>query len=185
LEYTPEYSKILQSPLDNFGSALHDNARKIYEVRQAMATYRTTANPNYPLMCAADHAIFKLVLLLDDYPAEMTWQVVYAAGSQVGSGGPYDWDTQRGEAIVYKECLPDATHVFTISNTRDDGICCGYGQGSYKIYWSGALVASGGAYLGPDSHTFGHSVNYAGWLGADGYGCKWYDEYASRMPILG
>jgi hypothetical protein len=128
----------------SIGSAVVDNARMINEVRATVAAYRTTvANP--PLTCpSADHGIFKLVLLLDDYPGETTWQVVNGAGTSVGSGGPYDSSTQQGEEILFEECLPIAQHTFTITDSWGDGICCGYGQGSYKIYWKGALVLSGG-----------------------------------------
>jgi hypothetical protein len=157
------------------GSALHDNARKINEVRATVAAYRTPANTNPPSTCPAGHGILKLVLLLDNYPGETTWQVVNGDGTSVASGGPYD----DSEEILYEECLPFAENTFTITDSYGDGICCGYGQGSYKIYWSGALVASGGEYLGSISHTFGQCVNYAGWKDKDGDGCSWYETNES------
>jgi hypothetical protein len=117
---------------------------------------------------------------LDNYPWETTWKVTNSAGSQIveSGGDAYDY-TLQGATVVYEECLPDAPHVFTISDTWGDGICCGYGQGSYKLYWGGALAASGGEFSETDSKTFGGCANFPGWSDSYGDDCSWYENYES------
>jgi hypothetical protein len=137
------------------GSALHDNARKIDEVRKTVAAFKPTADIIRTFACNPLHDHFKLVLVLDDFPQETTWQVVNSAGSQVASGGPYDETTQQGAEIVHEQCLPNTLHDLTISDTHGDRLCCGWGQGSYKLYLGGALAASGGTFLEADSKTVG------------------------------
>lgn len=161
------------------GSALHDNARKINEVRKTVAAFKPTADTVRPFKCDPLHDHFKLVLVLDNYPQETTWQIVNSAGLQVASGGPYDETTQKGAEIVHEQCLPDTPHDFIISDTYFDGICCGWGQGSYKLYWGGALAASGGMFSETDSKTVGGCANYNGWYDSYGDDCSWYEDNES------
>ena len=72
----------------------------------------------------------------DNYPQEITW-VLRENGIQVGNGA------FAGDTICVAET---ACIQFSIYDSANDGICCGFGVGSYNLYVDGALVHSGGDY---------------------------------------
>ena len=84
-----------------------------------------------------------LTLVLDNYPGETTWTLKNASGATLYSGGPY---STAGATITETFCLVDGCYDFQINDSYGDGICCGYGQGSYDITVNGQSVASGGAF---------------------------------------
>ena len=52
--------------------------------------------------------------------------------------------TQSNTTYTYTYCVPDTNcYIFTISDSWGDGICCGYGNGSYTISVDGNNVAVG------------------------------------------
>jgi len=67
----------------------------------------------------------------DNYAGETTWEVADSNGTILFSGGPY----AENETLFTEEwCLdPAGCYSFTIFDSYGDGICCGYGQGSYNI----------------------------------------------------
>lgn len=80
-----------------------------------------------------------LVLNLDDYGSETTWQFVQDGGGVIASGGPYnDFENIQIEeeiCVASGEC-----YTFTIFDSFEDGICCytgtqnpNYEDGSYSI----------------------------------------------------
>jgi hypothetical protein len=84
-----------------------------------------------------------LTIVLDNYPSETTWTIT-ADGLTYASGGPY---SQAGSTVVEVNCLNDGCYTFTIFDSFGDGICCGYGNGSYELRdASGNLLASGGQF---------------------------------------
>lgn len=90
----------------------------------------------------------------DNYPGETTWALTNNCnGAEVATGGPY---SSQGTLYSERICLPDAAELsFQISDTWGDGICCGYGQGSYDVTYYGQNVASGGAFGSSKVTTFG------------------------------
>ncbi len=69
-------------------------------------------------------------LTLDEFPEETTWEVTDATGAILYAGGPY---RSSGE-IVEELCLSESgCFTFTIFDALEDGICCGYGFGSYNV----------------------------------------------------
>ncbi|BAO77297.1 T9SS type A sorting domain-containing protein [Winogradskyella sp. PG-2] len=72
-------------------------------------------------------------ILTDNYGSETTWELRNSLGAIVSSGPstPYANATTYQETITipsFNEC-----YTFTISDSADDGICCGYGIGNYNI----------------------------------------------------
>ncbi len=86
-----------------------------------------------------------LTIELDNYPGETTWEITDAGGAVLASGGPY---STAGATVVEEACLSDACFDFTIYDSYGDGICCGYGNGSYSLVEdaSGTVLASGGQF---------------------------------------
>ncbi len=97
---------------------------------------------------------FEMTLLTDDYPAETTWSVVNdATGETVMSGGPYGnaaTSYTSGELV----CANSGCFTLTINDSFGDGICCGYGNGSYSFTVNGEVVAAGGSFTNSESTNF-------------------------------
>lgn len=88
-----------------------------------------------------------LTLILDNYPAETSWQFIDSNGTVLYSSPTYtegiDDFTMKTEtfAINNNEC-----YSFIINDSQGDGICCGeYGDGSYELKdENNTILASGG-----------------------------------------
>jgi cysteine-rich repeat protein len=94
----------------------------------------------------------------DDYGSETTWQIANSNGVPIAGGGPYR-DGRREDEITPLN-LPELPlgecYKFTIFDARNDGLCCGYGQGSYGLTFSGAAVTSSATFTGSqESQEFG------------------------------
>lgn len=91
----------------------------------------------------------------DNYGEETTWELRDSADNIVDSGPntSYDDNTDYQETIVipnFGEC-----YVFTILDSENDGICCGFGTGSYNLEdESGNVIISGGDFGAEESVTF-------------------------------
>ncbi|WP_242134262.1 M43 family zinc metalloprotease [Aestuariivivens marinum] len=93
-----------------------------------------------------------LTLILDDYASETNWEFRDSSNNLLYSGNyisPQDNNKTVNEEfnVVSDEC-----YTFTIFDSADDGICCGYGDGSYLLETdNNTPIASGGAFT--DSET--------------------------------
>lgn len=91
-----------------------------------------------------------LSFTFDDYPEETTWEITDADGMVVFSGGPYDGETSFNDSFF----LEDGCYTFTIFDAFGDGICCGYGSGSYSLSCAIITLAEGGEFGGEESTDF-------------------------------
>ena len=89
----------------------------------------------------------------DNYPGETTWELKDANGTVLASGGPYANSQDTYEEDV---CLPDGCYEFYIYDSFGDGICCGYGQGSFTLtnLNDNSIIYSGGAFTNQASVDF-------------------------------
>merc|ERR1712176_1278693 len=134
------------------------NARRIIEKRVEVAGYLPTrvgtpsATPTSQLTPCNGKSV-AVNIKTDNYPAETSWTIQDNCGAGlVGSGSGY---SAANADISELLCLPDSEYTFTISDQYGDGICCGYGQGSYSLIVDGSLVKSGGQFTSSDDYTFG------------------------------
>ncbi|MCI4669414.1 MAG: T9SS type A sorting domain-containing protein [Bacteroidia bacterium] len=100
---------------------------------------------------------------LDNYPEETSWEITQGA-TVVASGGTYG-SQPDGSTVTVTECLPDGCYDFTIFDAFGDGICCGYGNGSYTVTGGGNTVASGGSFGSSETTNFCVSGNSVASLG--------------------
>ena len=88
-------------------------------------------------------------VLTDNYPKETSWTLTNTCTGQtqelVGVNTLY---TTKATEYSDKYCVPPARYTFQISDSAGDGICCGYGEGSYEVTLDGVSVASGGQFGG-------------------------------------
>lgn len=105
--------------------------------------------PACPTPC--DDNEITVTINLDNYPAETTWDIRNGGGTVVASGGPY---AGAGTTVVSDECLIDGCYDFTIYDSYGDGICCGYGNGSYEVTDGATVLASGGEFGASETTNF-------------------------------
>lgn len=93
-----------------------------------------------------------LTLNTDDYASETTWSILDANGNQVASGGGYG---TNNSTFIENECIFDGCYDFVINDSYGDGICCGFGNGSYTLTdASGNVLASGGQFTDTETTNF-------------------------------
>ncbi|MCA1753032.1 MAG: T9SS type A sorting domain-containing protein, partial [Flavobacteriales bacterium] len=73
----------------------------------------------------------RVVIRLDQFPDETTWQISSEDGTVLYSGGPY---FVQGSTIDETFCIgSDLCYYFDIFDSASDGLCCDYGQGNYRL----------------------------------------------------
>jgi V8-like Glu-specific endopeptidase len=94
----------------------------------------------------------KINILTDYYPGETSWTISDQEGNEVASGNGY---TQGQTNYIQDQCLErNKAHTFSISDTWGDGICCGYGNGSYQLSLGETIFIEGGEFGSSVEHTF-------------------------------
>ena len=80
----------------------------------------------------------------DRFPSEVTWRVKV--------GGVVVAANTLNAPVTARLCDYVGTKaVFSITDTRGDGLCCQYGYGSYMLFSNGILIARGGSYTYNDT----------------------------------
>lgn len=87
----------------------------------------------------------------DNYGSETTWEYRDGDGNVLSSGGPYT----DGASSVHTASvtLPaQGCYEFYIADGYGDGICCGYGNGYYKVKQAdGTIIVQGGQFGSEES----------------------------------
>lgn len=97
---------------------------------------------------------YTLNIILDDYGDETTWEIEDDNDNVIYSGGPYASDADQTLEST-NLCLGNGCYTFTIFDEWEDGICCGFGEGSYEILNDlGAQLFTGGNFTSQASHNF-------------------------------
>lgn len=85
-------------------------------------------------------------LILDAYGNETSYEILDANNLVVDKGGPYA-SKNNGQAIQKKLCLPAGCYTLRVLDSQGDGLCCGFGSGSYTLWDSEAkILAEGGRF---------------------------------------
>lgn len=71
-----------------------------------------------------------LTINLDNFPTETTWELRRDDGTLAQAGGPY---SSPSGTVVEQLCSDADCYDFTIFDSFGDGICCGFGIGSYTL----------------------------------------------------
>lgn len=101
--------------------------------------------PNDGSGCTDNEVV--LALTLDDFGMETTWRLETESQTVVASGGPYA-KKQAGTVMRDTFCLPDGCYNFRMLDADSDGICCQYGEGSYRLSDLEANILVEGAEFG-------------------------------------
>lgn len=90
----------------------------------------------------------------DNYGSETTWEIKNGSGAVISSGGPY---TNGNTTPVNVNVTIGTNDCFdlTVYDSYGDGMCCGFGQGSYSLKDpSNNVVASGGQFGSAEKSAF-------------------------------
>ena len=105
-------------------------------------------------LCPCEGVAMRLTIVLDNYPEETSWAIVDENGNVVEQGGTYG-NLADGSTVIENLCLADGCYTFTINDSFGDGICCGFGSGSYELVnQENVVIASGGAFTTSESTDF-------------------------------
>ncbi|KAL7530923.1 hypothetical protein ACHAWF_003562, partial [Thalassiosira exigua] len=88
-----------------------------------------------------------------------------------------------------EKCVPPGTYKFTL--TDQDGLCCKYGKGYYKLFEGGELLVKGGFFVGSKTYTIQVGKNWRSdmsardleWLAAHNKKRKKYNGGAGFRPM--
>ena len=83
---------------------------------------------------------------------DSTWTVTDSMGELKGSGGPYE---ASGTNETTQVCVDDENVSFNIADSYGDGICCGFGEGSYKVSVGTKVIEANGQFAYGQSSFFG------------------------------
>lgn len=84
-------------------------------------------------------------MVFDNYPEETSWELRNSSNVIVASGGTYGTQAD-GSSLSVSTCQPTGCYTFIMKDTYGDGMCCGYGNGSYTVTSNGVTLASGGSF---------------------------------------
>jgi len=95
-------------------------------------------------------------LLTDEFPAETSWELVDEASDVLFSGDGIADNYEQSTKFIFSFQLPaEGCYRFIISDASSDGICCGYGEGSYRLLsGSGDLLIKGGEFGNREEFNF-------------------------------
>ncbi|MGG8495352.1 trypsin-like peptidase domain-containing protein [Tenacibaculum sp. TC6] len=99
-------------------------------------------------------SVVMLEIVFDNYASETSWEIKNSSGTIVASGGNYNGQAS-GSKVTETATLSDGCYDLVFKDTYGDGICCSYGNGSYKLLNnSGTILASGGEFGSTDTKNF-------------------------------
>ena len=102
--------------------------------------------------CSATETTVVIELLFDQYPSETTWVLTDTEGTVWAQSGQYAQGLETAGDTI---CVPaDRCLQFTINDQYSDGMCCGFGEGSYTVYLNGTAIATGGDFGSSATHNF-------------------------------
>ncbi len=95
-----------------------------------------------------------LSLTFDNFPQETSWTLTDASGTVVASES-YSTANPDGSTVTETiSGLAAGTYTFTISDSFGDGICCGFGNGSYTLSSAAGEIVSGGDFGNSETTDF-------------------------------
>ncbi|WP_044401502.1 GEVED domain-containing protein [Lacinutrix sp. Hel_I_90] len=94
----------------------------------------------------------RLSLTFDNYPEETSWTIL-DGGSTVASGGTYGSQAD-GSTLNIDVDLPAGCYSLVVKDAYGDGMCCSYGNGSYRLSDGGTTLASGGSFSSSQTTNF-------------------------------
>jgi len=148
--YTASSTTTLEIGLRFYDVSGFDGSEVVYIDDFQPTQSSTPPPPPPPPPSGCQNTEVVLSLLTDNYGYETSWTLTDSSQATVGNGSGYTSNTNYQETF----CLADGDYTFTIDDSYGDGICCGYGSGSYDLSAGTTSLASGGSFASTESKTF-------------------------------
>jgi len=95
-----------------------------------------------------------LELLTDNWSDETTWEFRNSSDTVLYSGGPYNGTTQDNTTFLESfDVSLGECYTFEIFDSESDGICCGFGNGSYSLKTDNNTIIFEGGNFGSSEET--------------------------------
>ncbi|KAL7425605.1 hypothetical protein ACHAXM_000083 [Skeletonema potamos] len=95
------------------------------------------------------------MVTFDSYEGETTWELLPTTSSSSVKEYIFVNATEPPDGVYDGSlCLPEGQYKFTIYDSAGDGICCGFGEGSYNLTSYGEVIVQGGAFGAIEMTTF-------------------------------
>jgi hypothetical protein len=97
----------------------------------------------------------RIVVKHDNYPWETGWTLTDALNKVWASEETGSYNIQGGRVVV-KVDVPPGTYKFEITDSANDGVCCGFGNGKYRLFLDGdsTPLYIGGRFGATEQETF-------------------------------
>merc|ERR1711862_200274 len=128
---------------------------KLLYVAEIGPTNAPTPAPPTPASTPCVSESLKISIKTDNYPLETSWKLVNNCNGEEELSKPAGFYSSANTEYESEVCVPAAEYTFEIADSYGDGICCGYGSGSYSIEYNGVEVAAGGQFGQSQSTSFG------------------------------
>lgn len=114
-----------------------------------------TAGSNFNEAASTNSSTVTIRVTLDNYGSENSWELRNSAGALVASRLAFA-DGLNGTVIDTVLTLPSDCYSFRMNDSFGDGMCCGYGNGSFQILGGGVLISgtNGGTFGSSDTKKF-------------------------------
>lgn len=102
-----------------------------------------------------DDVVIRIELKLDWYPEDTSWELFSPSGELILNSENYT-EQEQSKKYIYQISVSRGCYTFVIYDEFQDGICCAWGKGSYKIRYDGDLaVDDGGDFESEMTEVFG------------------------------
>jgi len=140
------------------GNNRNDCARQHNDVRAEVAEYTATAtnptsDPPTPSPADCNGILLRVDLTCDNFPEETSWNVISTSNGNVVMAND---GLSPGKTYTTSTCLTknDSCFLFTITDSMNDGICCTFGSGSFKVTFGGDVILEGDEFGGSEEKDF-------------------------------
>jgi hypothetical protein len=101
----------------------------------------------------------RIEITTDAYGSETRWYLVTEdLQSAYTAGGPYNNLSAAGTTVqtpvTFNLPAGQTCYYFAVTDDENDGMCCNYGQGGYKVFSNNELVFEGGVFEDEDLRLF-------------------------------
>jgi hypothetical protein len=103
--------------------------------------------------CPSGNSHLVIAIRTDNYPSESSYILQNQSGTVLASRDT-GYFTQANTNYYDTLCIPNTSClIFTMKDSYGDGLCCGYGNGQFQLWWNGSLTLSGGNFTYTDSRS--------------------------------
>jgi serine protease len=173
-----EIRDAMQQSAEDLGASGRDNsygdglvlAMRALEILNGGPLSDPGQDPTAPGSCGTGEIFIEIELQTDNYAEETSLALTRSDGTKLVTGT----DLDNNRAYAARRCDPaNDCYTFTITDSEGDGICCGFGQGSFDVNVDGQRVGGGGDFGSENSVSFGQctppSVDVNLFLRTDAY----------------